>query len=143
MELPYGAAYLRPPVRPVVFVAGGTGIAPILALMREGLTSRQLEKWPVYVFYGARTPEELVCLEELHDLIARLPDAVLVPVVERADGWPGESGFVTDALRRRLPEPWAECTFYMAGPPPMIRAALQRLQEADVPLTQVHFDSFG
>lgn len=143
MELPYGAAYLRPPVRPVVFVAGGTGIAPILALVREGLASRWLKGGPVYVFYGARTPEELVCLEELHALSDRLPDAVVVPVVERAGGWQGESGFVTDALRRRLPEPWTEYTFYMAGPPPMIRAALQLLQEADVPITQVYFDSFG
>ncbi len=144
VELPYGAAYLRPVSGPVAFVAGGTGIAPILGLLRHGIASGELAGWPVYVFYGARTPEELVCLDALEHLVARLPTGVLVPVVERAaDSWQGQTGFVTEAMQRQLPEPWANYTFYMAGPPPMIRAALRLLEEANVPITQLYFDSFG
>jgi len=144
MELPYGAAYLRAPSRPMVFAAGGTGIAPILALLREGIASQRIANWPVHIFYGARTLEELVCLEDLRALADTLPQATLVPVVEKAaDGWWGESGLVTDALQRRLPAPWTDYTFYMAGPPPMIQATLRLLQRAEVPITQIYFDSFG
>jgi toluene monooxygenase electron transfer component len=144
MELPYGAAYLRRTARATAFAAGGTGIAPILALLRDGAASGAITDRPVYVFYGARTPEELVCLDELYALVTALPQAELIPVVEGTpDGWSGETGFVTDALQRRLPTPWTDYTFYMAGPPPMIQAMLRLLQEVKVPITQVYYDSFG
>jgi toluene monooxygenase electron transfer component len=144
LELPYGAAYLRETSRPLVFIAGGTGIAPILALTREwafrgGRTGRSLT-----IIYGARTPRDLVCLEELRQLTRSFPQAYVIPTVnEGGAGWSGEVGFVTDALLRCLAEPWDGYEFYMAGPPVMVQSVLKLLEERGVSITRVHYDSFG
>lgn len=146
IELPYGATYLRETSRNVVFVAGGTGIAPILSLLREVVTTRippREADRQVSIFYGAQTPEELVCLDELKALSRRLPRSCLIPVVvDPPAEWKGEVGFVTDAVERCLND-LPEYEYYMAGPPPMIQAALKLLMQKEVPITHVHYDSFG
>lgn len=146
LELPYGAAYLRETSRALVFIAGGTGIAPILALTREwaiegGGNSRERN---LAVFYGARTPNDLVCLEELRQLVRPFPQAQVIPVVNECDSeWSGEVGIVTDALLARLPEPWDRYDFYLAGPPVMVQSVLKLMKERGVSITRVYYDSFG
>ena len=51
-------------------------------------------------------------------------------------------GFVTGAISRQLDD-MSVYTYYMAGPPPMIEAALNLLDQNQVPLTQIYYDSFG
>lgn len=144
LELPYGAAYLRETSRPLVFIAGGTGIAPILALTREWVLHGGRTGKSLTIFYGARTPRDLVCLEELQQLTRSFPQAQVIPVVnEGSAGWSGEVGFVTDALLQRLVEPWDGYEFYMAGPPVMVQSVLKLMGERGVSITQVHYDSFG
>ncbi|WP_218917964.1 2Fe-2S iron-sulfur cluster binding domain-containing protein [Kyrpidia tusciae] len=144
LELPYGAAYLRETSRPLVFVAGGTGIAPILGLTREWTSRGDRRGNGLMIFYGARTPGDLVCLDELRELTRSFSQAQVIPAVNEGDaGWEGEVGLVTDALVRRLKEPWDEHEFYMAGPPVMVQAVLALLEERGVPITRVHYDSFG
>jgi toluene monooxygenase electron transfer component len=144
LELPYGATYLRETSRPLVFIAGGTGIAPILAMIRQLVSNGKREGSGCTVFYGARTPGDLVCLDELQQLVGSLSQAKVIPVVnEGAAEWNMEVGFVTDALIRRLEEPWEKYEFYIAGPPVMVQAVLRLLEERGVPITQVHYDSFG
>lgn len=144
LELPYGAAYLRETGHPLVFVAGGTGIAPVLGLTRYWAAGGGRIGSGLHIFYGARTPRDLVCFDELQALTRDFPQARLVPAVnEGPAGWHGEVGFVTDALVRRLPEGWDQYEWYMAGPPVMVQSVLRLLDERGVPITQVHYDSFG
>jgi toluene monooxygenase electron transfer component len=144
LEMPFGAAYHRPTPRPAVFVAGGTGLAPVLSMLRALAAAGGGDApAPPVVLYGARSVEELVLLGEVRALCAAL-GGELVAVAERpGDGWSGESGFVTDAMARVLDGDWRERTWYMAGPPPMIGAAMSALHERSVQLTRIHYDSFG
>jgi toluene monooxygenase electron transfer component len=144
VELPYGGMWLRDGTRPVVLVAGGTGISPVLALARALAATG--DPRPVRVFYGAATSRELVCWEQLSAHVAGLPDGRLYGALESPpsyqDGWPIATGFVTDALAPHL-EKVTEGDIYVAGPPPMVQAVLARLRDFDVQLHRIHYDSFG
>ena len=143
IEAPFGTCTLRRRPGRKVFVAGGTGIAPILAMMREAAEARLDFGSPVDVIYGARGPADLAAHDVLRAVIARIAQARYLPVVENApSGWPHAAGFVTDAIKATIPDP-AAAEFYVAGPPIMVDAVKSLLRSADVPITQVHYDSFG
>ncbi|WP_315718946.1 MULTISPECIES: 2Fe-2S iron-sulfur cluster binding domain-containing protein [unclassified Bradyrhizobium] len=143
IEAPFGACTLRREPGPKVFVAGGTGVAPILAMLREAAAARLDFEAPVDVLYGARTPADLAAGDMLAAAVARIPQARYLPVAEIAPaGWPHASGFVTAAITSTIAEP-AAAEFYVAGPPVMVNAVKSLLRSADVPITQVHYDSFG
>ncbi|MFN8194820.1 MAG: 2Fe-2S iron-sulfur cluster-binding protein [Nocardioidaceae bacterium] len=76
VEAPYGDMWLRPSDRPVVLVAGGTGVSAILALLRELAGSRSQRR--VLVAYGATRAPDLVRWAELAELAGGLADAELV-----------------------------------------------------------------
>ncbi|UFZ08155.1 2Fe-2S iron-sulfur cluster binding domain-containing protein [Bradyrhizobium ontarionense] len=143
IELPFGTCTLRRKPGRKVFVAGGTGVAPILAMMREAAEAQLDFGSPVDVIYGARTPADLAADDMLEAAIARVPQARYLAVVENApSGWPHAAGFVTDAIRTTIADPTA-AEFYVAGPPVMVGAVKSLLRSADVPITQVHYDAFG
>ncbi len=142
LELPYGDMWLREGSGPVVLIAGGTGVSPILAQVRR--LHLHYDPRPVDVYYGAATLDELVCREELADLVAGLPDARLhLALVGPPPGWAGITGFVTDAMAAH-PTPALEGThYYLAGPPAMVDATQAYLRERQVSITDVHYDRFG
>ncbi len=101
VEMPYGAMWLRPGEHPVILVAGGTGISAILAMV-EAMASdggRPAVDRKVHVVYGAATPAELVCWDELAAHVQAIPGAVAHGAVLAPEpGWKGTTGLVTDAL---------------------------------------------
>ena len=99
MEAPFGTCTLgRRPGRKI-FVAGGTGISPILAMVRQAAEERIDFEAPLQVIYGARAPEDLAAGDELAEAVARIPGAAYLPVVEVApEGWRHGTGFVTSAI---------------------------------------------
>lgn len=141
VELPYGEMWVRDSGQRICLVAGGTGIAPILAILRRLEASGDTRE--TQVFFGANTREELVCWDEIVALADKLASGrVTGALAAPPAGWPGARGFVTDALRAALPD-MPDATFYIAGPPVMTDAVLALLREHDVQLSQVHYDSFG
>lgn len=139
---PYGGAWFRADVpRPVVCIAGGSGLAPMLSVARAAAAT-DVE---VDFFFGARTRADL-CAEEA---LAALPGfgtrLRLHPVLSeevRAD-WTGARGFVHEEVRRRLGASLPEREIYFAGPPAMADAVQTLLMvECRVPYGQVHFDRF-
>jgi NAD(P)H-flavin reductase/ferredoxin len=118
---PYGAFHLRrSSERPIVMIAGGSGMAPILGVLRQ-LASESCER-PVRFFYGARTDEDLFGVEEVGALGDKLADFEFMPVV---------GGFVHEAVDAWLEgnEVFAAPDVYMCGPPPMLEAAEPMLIE--------------
>jgi propane monooxygenase reductase subunit len=116
---PYGAFHLRRSDRPILMIAGGSGMAPILSVLRqlagEGCTR------PVRFFYGARTEQDLFHLDVVASLGSKLTDFRFTPVTER---------FVHEAVDEYLAtEEIAQPDVYMCGPPPMLEAAEAMLIE--------------
>lgn len=141
VEIPYGDMWIRDGETPVCLAAGGTGIAPILGMLRRMVDDS--ESRPVRVVYGAGIQDELVCWTELADLVARLPDAELVGALSTAhDGWSGVQGLVTHALEPMLDELMG-AEFYIAGPPVMTSAVRELLSGAGIQLDRIRYDSFG
>lgn len=141
IEIPYGDMWVRDTNAPLCLVAGGTGIAPILAIVRH--LARVRDDRPIRVFYGARTFAEMVCWNELTALLAGLPDADLKgALISPPRGWSGTHGSVTDVLAEALPE-LADADFHVAGPPLMTNAVMHVLKAAGIQINRIHYDSFG
>jgi toluene monooxygenase electron transfer component len=148
MDGPYGHAYLRPDAaRDVVCVAGGSGIAPIISIVRAMAETPALADRHLHVFYGGRRPEDICGQDMLRALPQLAGRCTYVPVISCPDddasrAWTGRRGFVHEALPLALAPPLSGYEFYFAGPPPMTLATQRLLLEAKVPMAQMHFDQF-
>jgi len=123
---PYGAFHLRDTERPILMVAGGSGMAPILSLLRT-LAADRCER-PVRFFYGARTEQDLFYEDLIAALGADLPDFEFTPVVSEQDniGLGIGQGFVHEAADEHLESgAMSDPEIYMCGPPPMIDAMIE------------------
>lgn len=144
---PYGLAWLRQDSpRDLVCVAGGSGLAPMIAIARGAAHAGMLRRRRLHFFYGARTPAD-VCGQSM---LQSLPDAgaieycaaVSIPDAGAA-AWAGETGFVHEVVERRLTAPLDCYEFYFAGPPAMTQALQEMLMVRHrVPFAQIHFDRF-
>jgi propane monooxygenase reductase subunit len=133
---PYGVFTLRPSSpRRLLFIGGGAGMAPILALLRS-LEESGSERAATY-YYGARTEADLFGLAEL----AALPCSFVPALSEDSNGWNGECGLITDVVSR-LEEDVAEVDAYVCGPPPMVEAAIALLEAKGVPEAHIYYDKF-
>ncbi|MFF2629926.1 2Fe-2S iron-sulfur cluster-binding protein [Kitasatospora griseola] len=119
-------------LRPRWLLAGGTGLAPLLAM------ARQMAEWqdpqPARLFLGANTPADLFGDPELKAVAAELPSFQYEFTVREADpGWTGPVGTPADLLARALsthtgPAP----DLYVCGPPPMVDAVRRAAPDCQV-----------
>ena len=103
---------------PLLFVAGGTGIAPLRSMLMERL--RRGGTTPISVIYSARSPEEFAFRPEL-DALEKAGRITANFTVTRDDGgaWPGRRGRIDHALiEKALPSPGARCL--ICGPPALV-----------------------
>jgi NAD(P)H-flavin reductase/ferredoxin len=140
MTGPFGHFYLRNPERPVLMVAGGTGLAPMLSMfdhmIETGMTSQ-----PVHLLVGANEQGELFHLDVLEDYKSKgISLTTEIAVVEGNEGWAGETGHVTALLRDALIAGGVDV--YLCGPPPMIEAAESWLSDKGVDDKLVHAEKF-
>ncbi|MDE0048522.1 MAG: 2Fe-2S iron-sulfur cluster binding domain-containing protein [Rhodospirillales bacterium] len=140
LEGPYGRAYLRtPPEREIVCVAGGSGLAPMLSVVRAAIAEPDAP--PVRLFFGVNSADELFMADEMRALAARHDRLSLTLAVR--DGAPGAAtGLVGDVALAAM-EGLAECDFYMAGPPGLIDAILRPvMRSGKVRPERIFFDRF-
>jgi propane monooxygenase reductase subunit len=140
---PYGVFTLREKSdRPLLFIGGGAGMAPILALLRS-MAEKGSTRQAVY-YYGARGPKDLFHLQELAELEAQLPNFRFVAALSHCaddEDWDGEQGLITEVVAR-LEAQLGEVDAYLCGPPPMVDAAIALLDQQGVPESQVYYDKF-
>ena len=132
VKLPYGMMYLHDPLPDkVVFLAGGVGLSPLLSMIRH-LAHIEYEG-EIVLLYGNRTPEYIICKEELDEL-AQLPAIKVVYTIDHpyGTGWEGETGFITADLIEKYCDV-DESSFYICGPPQMAGHMVQNLDELGVP----------
>ena len=141
LQGPFGDFYLREGQQPILCIAGGSGLAPLKALLEDAL--QQHNSRPVVLLFGARTQADLYCLEELAHLQQHWAgDFTFVPVLSEepsSSPWGGQRGLVTDVLAQHT-RPNAQA--YLCGPPAMVDAAEAQLQALGVPAEQIFSDKF-
>jgi propane monooxygenase reductase subunit len=139
---PFGVFTLRDSEADLVFIGGGAGMAPILALLRS-MAERGLQRKATF-FYGARGRRDLCFEEELRALEEKLPGFRYVPALSEAgedDGWDGETGLITDVVNRHAAD-LTGAHAYVCGPPPMVEAALPLLATLGVEEKRIYYDKF-
>jgi propane monooxygenase reductase subunit len=140
---PFGVFTLREKSeRPLLFIGGGAGMAPILCLLRA-MAEKGVEREAVY-YYGARGPADLFHLDELAELERQIPNFRFVPALSECgedEDWGGERGLITDVVTR-LHQELGEVDAYLCGPPPMVDAAIAMLDQNGVPEARVFYDKF-
>jgi propane monooxygenase reductase subunit len=142
LQGPYGNFHLRNTACEALFIAGGSGMAPILSLLRD-MAERHSTR-PVTYFYGARARRDLFQLAELQGLEQRLPNFRFVPALSEPqpnDTWTGETGLITEVVKR-LTSSGANKEAYMCGPTAMIDAALLTLTRLGLKEADIFYDKF-
>ena len=120
MEAPLGSFYLREVERPLVFIAGGTGLSAFLGMLDN--IAEQPNAPAVQLFYGVNSEADLCEQERLHAYSQRIPQFNYQPIITQASQhWTGKTGYIQDHLNK---DQLAEQAFdmYLCGPPPMIEA---------------------
>ena len=141
VEGPAGDFWLRPSDAPLVLVAGGSGLAPILAILQEALAAGVSRS--VTLLFGAREARDLYAMAEIEAIAAQWRGGFnFVPVLSAAGDdatWKGERGLVTEKIPALL-EPGSHAL--LCGPPAMIDSAVTVLREQGVRREHIHFDRF-
>lgn len=138
---PHGDFWLREGIEPLLFVAGGSGLAPVLAILEEG--ARCGIQRDVILLFGARGQSDLYALEQFQSIERRWSGSFrFIPILSSAphdESWRGERGLVTDLIPG-LVRPHTHA--YLCGPPQMIDAAVDLLKEEGVEEQCIRFDRF-
>ncbi|NIC07217.1 benzoate 1,2-dioxygenase electron transfer component BenC [Billgrantia bachuensis] len=136
---PMGSFYLREVERPVLMLAGGTGLAPFLAMLRQ-LQERGCDQ-PVRLLYGVNIDDHLVKLDELDAFVEALPDFAYTTVVADAASEHPRKGYVTHHMAPELLHDGA-VDVYLCGPPPMVDAVLTHFREQGIDPASFHYEKF-
>ncbi len=126
--------------RPMLFIAGGTGFAPIKSQIEHAFHAGLSR--PMELYWGVRAQPDLY-LPDLPRQWERAHDNFrFVPVLSEPDeGWEGRKGWVHEAVLEDH-DNLADYDIYMAGPPVMVKAARDAFLARGVPEEQMHYDSF-
>lgn len=138
---PLGSAYLRTRhTGPVLCVAGGTGLAPVLSILRAALAQGLSN--PIHLYLGVRSPRDLYGLDWLAEIAGCHPAFTLHAVVASGGDARGQrSGLVTDAIAQDLGslDGWRA---YLCGSPPMVEAATVLARRKGLDAARIHADAF-
>ncbi|MFK7891175.1 MAG: NADH:ubiquinone reductase (Na(+)-transporting) subunit F [Granulosicoccus sp.] len=139
---PHGTFYLRESNAPAICIAGGSGLAPIKALLQQHALdgfNRQI----IFLF-GARSQNDLYCLDEIERIAAQNKTFSFIPVLSDEDpdsDWSGHRGLVTAFIGDQAID-LEKSEAYLCGPPPMIDSAIEVLEQRGMDKKQIYFDKF-
>lgn len=138
---PLGSAYLRrKEAGPMLCVAGGTGLAPILSIARGALAGGMTN--PIHLYFGVRSSRDLYGVTWLAALQEQHPNLRVQVVIAGSDAGPGQrAGLVTDAIAQDLPD-LSGWRAYLCGSPPMVEAATLVVTRSGLAPQRIHADAF-
>ncbi|MFN7085756.1 MAG: FAD-binding oxidoreductase [Burkholderiales bacterium] len=141
-EGPLGSFYLRESRRPIVFVAGATGFAPIKSIIEDAF-HRGIRR-PMLLYWGARRPKDLYMMELAQRWQREHDNFKFVPVVSEArpeDQWRGRSGLVHEAILRDFPD-LSGYEIYICGSVKMVDTAFPAFLERGLAEEYCFSDAF-
>ncbi|WP_219462145.1 globin domain-containing protein [Nonomuraea rhizosphaerae] len=122
--------------RDVLCVAGGTGLAPLKAIVEHLIASGR--RPDIHLLFGARTADDLYDLPDLIRMESSFPWLRVLPVVSEQPSYDGMRGHLPEVTQRF--HSWTEHEVYVCGPPVMVNETVRRLQADGVPLSRIHRD---
>lgn len=125
MRGPKGAMVYTPNMcKHIGMIAGGTGITPMLQVVRAISRGRPLDRTKVDLIFANVKPEDILLKEDLDKLAKEDADFNVYYVLnEPPAAWDGGVGFVTaDMIKAKLPAPGPDMKIMVCGPPPMVSA---------------------
>jgi len=132
----------------MLFIGGGAGMAPLRSIIFDQLI-RLNSKRKITYWYGARSLREIFYSEDFEELQNKFDNfkwyiALSEPLPE--DNWQGYVGFIHQVVfehyLKNHPEP-ESVEYYLCGPPPMLKAVLEMLDNLGVERGNIRFDDFG
>ncbi|MEN8126285.1 MAG: FAD-binding oxidoreductase [Planctomycetota bacterium] len=140
---PYGDFCLSETDAPIVFVAGGSGMAPFVSILSHmrNIGSKRQAKY----FFGGNTTGDLCMAGVMKAFEDALEGFEFVPVVtnpEEDSGWTGQVGLVTEAVCRTYSD-LSGHEGYLCGSPGMINAAVKVFTDLGMPGGKIYYDKFA
>jgi CDP-4-dehydro-6-deoxyglucose reductase len=143
VEGPHGQFYLREDSsRPIIFMAGGTGFAPVKGIIEYSIT-HNMDR-PMYLYWGVRSEEDLY----MHKLATMWADDFehihYIPVLSSPNANNGSNfrtGYVHDAIVSDFSD-LSQFDIYASGPPAMVEAGKEAFEKQQLPLSQYYSDAF-
>jgi p-cymene methyl-monooxygenase electron transfer component len=141
LDGPHGNFWLREGNGPILCVAGGSGLAPLISLLQDAAVRRV--RRDCILMFGARARRDLYAspeIESIRELWTASFDFWPVLSEELIDGL--RHGLVTDFVPEALAKLGEGAQAYMCGPPGMIDAGVSALTARGTPLSDIHYDKF-
>jgi benzoate/toluate 1,2-dioxygenase reductase subunit len=138
---PSGSFYLRDVTRPLLFLAGGTGLAPFLSMLRQ-MAAKGTNGQPVHLVYGVTRDADLVEVETLEALAAAIAGFTFATVVADEGSAHARKGYVTDHLDAGQLN-GGEIDVYLCGPSPMVDAVRGWLKAQGIAPASFHTEKFA
>lgn len=144
VEGPLGSFFLRQDSdKPIVFLASGTGFAPVKAIVEQMIAQGNTR--PAVLYWGGRRPHDIYMHDLAQEWVQALPGFKFVPVVSEAlpqDNWSGRQGFVHQAVMQDLPD-LSGYQVYACGAPIMVESARRDFaQQCGLPDEEFFADAF-
>ena len=138
MEGPKGTFFVRESNKPLIFLATGTGIAPVKSMV-EDLINKETKR-QVHIYWGMRHENELYC-RSLNELASHHSNVYFIPVLSRDEKWNGIKGHVQDAVLSDF-DSLIDYEVYACGSINMILDAKEKLIKKELSENAFYFDAF-
>jgi len=127
--------------RPIVFLAGGVGITPLMSMLRHGVTAEPSR--PLTLIYSVKTERDVAFRHELEWIVERHPQANIAIVNSQGPFPIGRfTGHIDEALLRKLVPEITSSIFMICGPARLMEAMKQLLGSLGVPPPQIRYEAF-
>ena len=140
MTGPLGSFYLREVKRPLLMLAGGTGLAPFLSMLQ--LLEEKGCDQPIHMIYGVSRDDHLVKMDALETFAETLPEFSYITVVADEASQHPRKGYVTHHMAPEVLHD-GDVDVYLCGPPPMVDAVLKHFREQDFTPANFHYEKFA
>ncbi|WP_369959153.1 benzoate 1,2-dioxygenase electron transfer component BenC [Pseudomonas benzenivorans] len=137
---PLGSFYLREIKRPLLLLAGGTGLAPFTAMLEK--IAEQGSAHPLHLIYGVTNDFDLVEMDRLEAFAARIANFSFSACVANPDSSYPHKGYVTQHIEpKHLND--GEVDVYLCGPPPMVEAVSHYIREQGIQPANFYYEKFA